>query len=282
MIGSAKSEDCKPGPWQSVRPTALEKIDSSFALQLYVVLRVTSLDTRRYWQNEDEARYRTVSTEVKARESWASESGTSEADHGVNVLDACESGSRASGFEVRTDIRRRRSFQHPPDCPAWYLSFDVERRPDVIEIPIRDDIDLSGWDVRKAMYLFTRTNGALHRVVEQPVALPRPGPVRDGPSAVGAGALERHRSLLPLQPHGAAKCPRLPAGRPRAVEEVLLRATTPAGDSSHRTGARCAAGAVRVARGRGGAGRTQACDHATCSKRSERPPRWERALDRVR
>ena len=30
------------------------------------------------------------------------------------------------------------------------LSFDVERRRDVIEYPIVDEIDIGGWDVRKA------------------------------------------------------------------------------------------------------------------------------------
>jgi predicted nucleotidyltransferase len=43
----------------------------------------------------------------------------------------------------------------------WYLTFDVERRRDVIEYPIVDEIDCGGWDLRKALYLFTRTNGAL-------------------------------------------------------------------------------------------------------------------------
>ncbi|MCI5221147.1 MAG: hypothetical protein D3924_00335 [Candidatus Electrothrix sp. AR4] len=33
----------------------------------------------------------------------------------------------------------------------WYLSFDIEQR--------RDVIDCSGWDLRKALYLFTRTHG---------------------------------------------------------------------------------------------------------------------------
>ena len=42
----------------------------------------------------------------------------------------------------------------------WYVSFDVEKRRDVIEYPIVDEIDCGGWDLRKALYLFTRTNGA--------------------------------------------------------------------------------------------------------------------------
>jgi predicted nucleotidyltransferase len=51
----------------------------------------------------------------------------------------------------------------------WYLSFDVERRRDVVEYPIVDDIDCGGWDVRKALYLFTRTNGALLEWLHSPI-----------------------------------------------------------------------------------------------------------------
>ena len=51
----------------------------------------------------------------------------------------------------------------------WYLSFDIERRRDVIEIPTVDDVDLSGWDIRKALHLFTRTNGALIEWLNSPL-----------------------------------------------------------------------------------------------------------------
>jgi len=82
-----------------------------------------------------------------------------ERENDVRIVHACESGSRAWGFaspdsdyDVRFVYVRR---------PEWYLSFDVERRRDVIEYPIVDEIDIGGWDMRKALYLFTRTNGAL-------------------------------------------------------------------------------------------------------------------------
>ena len=37
---------------------------------------------------------------------------------------------------------------HPPE---WYLSVDADLRRDVIERPILDEIDLSGWEIRKAL-----------------------------------------------------------------------------------------------------------------------------------
>ena len=90
-----------------------------------------------------------------------------EREHDVRILYACESGSRAWGFaspdsdyDVRFIYARRRD---------WYLSYDVERRRDVIEYPIVDEVDFSGWDIRKACELFTRSNGALLEWLRSPI-----------------------------------------------------------------------------------------------------------------
>ena len=56
----------------------------------------------------------------------------------------------------------------------WYLSFAVEHRRDVIERPIVDDLDCSGWDVRKALHLFMRTNGALLEWLHSPIRYVEP------------------------------------------------------------------------------------------------------------
>ena len=90
-----------------------------------------------------------------------------EAEHGVKILYACESGSRAWGFaSPDSDYDLRFIYTHDRD---WYLSFDVERRRDVIEYPIVDEIDCNGWDLRKALYLFSRTNGALLEWLRSPI-----------------------------------------------------------------------------------------------------------------
>ena len=82
-----------------------------------------------------------------------------EGEHSVRILYACESGSRAWNFaSPDSDYDVRFIYVRAHD---WYLSFDVESKRDVIEYPIIDLIDCNGWDVRKALYLFTRTNGAL-------------------------------------------------------------------------------------------------------------------------
>lgn len=90
-----------------------------------------------------------------------------EDEHSVRILYACESGSRAWGFaSPDSDFDVRFIYVRDRD---WYLSFDVERRRDVIEYPIVDAIDCGGWDVRKALYLFTRTNGALLEWLNSPI-----------------------------------------------------------------------------------------------------------------
>lgn len=92
---------------------------------------------------------------------------TAEQEHGVTVLHAVESGSRAWGFaSPDSDYDVRFIYAHTSD---WYLSFDVEKRRDVIEYPITDEIDCGGWDIRKALYLFTRTNGALLEWLNSPI-----------------------------------------------------------------------------------------------------------------
>ena len=90
-----------------------------------------------------------------------------EAEHGVKILYACESGSRAWGFaSPDSDYDVRFLYARDQD---WYLSFDIERRRDVIEYPIENEIDCSGWDVRKALHLFLRTNGALLEWLHSPI-----------------------------------------------------------------------------------------------------------------
>ena len=96
-----------------------------------------------------------------------------EAKHGVRILYACESGSRAWGFASHdSDFDVRFIYTHDRD---WYLSFDVERRRDVIEYPIVDEIDCNGWDLRKALYLFSRTNGALLEWLRSPICYIKQG-----------------------------------------------------------------------------------------------------------
>ena len=85
----------------------------------------------------------------------------------VRIFYACESGSRAWGFpSSNSDYDVRFLYTHHPD---WYLSIDLERKRDVIERPINDELDLSGWDIRKALQLFQKSNPPLLEWLKSPI-----------------------------------------------------------------------------------------------------------------
>jgi predicted nucleotidyltransferase len=89
-----------------------------------------------------------------------------ETEH-VRILMAIESGSRAWGFaSPNSDYDVRFIYVRDRD---WYLSVDLEDRRDVIEYPIVDEIDLNGWDVRKALKLFWKSNPALVEWIQSPI-----------------------------------------------------------------------------------------------------------------
>lgn len=90
-----------------------------------------------------------------------------EKEHDVRIVYCVESGSRAWGFaSPDSDYDVRFIYVRPQD---WYLAFNVERKRDVIEYPIVDEIDINGWDLRKALHLFARTNGALLEWLGSPI-----------------------------------------------------------------------------------------------------------------
>jgi predicted nucleotidyltransferase len=90
-----------------------------------------------------------------------------EMEHGVRMLFAIESGSRAWGFaSPNSDYDVRFIYMREP---GWYQAVDLEERRDVIEYPIVDDIDLNGWDARKALRLFWKSNPAFVEWIQSPV-----------------------------------------------------------------------------------------------------------------
>lgn len=87
--------------------------------------------------------------------------------HDVRILYACESGSRAWGFASKnSDYDVRFIYLQKPQ---WYLSIDLEKKPDVIELPVVDDLDINGWDLRKALQLFQKSNPPLFEWISSPI-----------------------------------------------------------------------------------------------------------------
>jgi predicted nucleotidyltransferase len=92
-----------------------------------------------------------------------------EAERNMRVLYACESGSRAWGFASRdSDYDVRFLYVHQRD---WYLS--VEDRRDVLEQPLTDDLDVSGWELRKALRLLRKSNPPLLEWLKSPLVYQR-------------------------------------------------------------------------------------------------------------
>src|ERR1700748_3139421 len=88
-----------------------------------------------------------------------------EAERHLRVLFACESGSRAWGFASQdSDYDVRFLYVHQRD---WYLS--VEDRRDVVEQPLAGNLDVSGWELRKALRLLRKSNPPQLEWLKSPV-----------------------------------------------------------------------------------------------------------------
>lgn len=83
----------------------------------------------------------------------------------IKILYACESGSRAWGFaspDSDFDVRfiYTRSVNH-------YLS--IAEMPDVVGLPVNEVLDIGGWDLKKALKLFLKSNSPLFEWLQSPV-----------------------------------------------------------------------------------------------------------------
>jgi predicted nucleotidyltransferase len=88
-----------------------------------------------------------------------------ENDEDAKILYACESGSRAWGFpSIDSDYDVRFIYVRKTE---WYLSLGKKR--DVIEIEIDNDLDISGWDLNKALLLFYKSNPPLFEWLDSPI-----------------------------------------------------------------------------------------------------------------
>ncbi|HYM85869.1 MAG TPA: nucleotidyltransferase domain-containing protein, partial [Pseudoxanthomonas sp.] len=93
-------------------------------------------------------------------------------EHDVQIVFACESGSRGWGFSSPdSDYDARFVYVHRQ---PWYLTVNEKTGPgqpqrDVIELPIDDELDVSGWDLRKALRLLSKSNPTLSEWLRSPI-----------------------------------------------------------------------------------------------------------------
>jgi predicted nucleotidyltransferase len=88
-----------------------------------------------------------------------------EAEHGIRILYACESGSRAWGFpSPDSDYDVRFIYVQPLN---WYLGLD--ENPDTLNFPVDEELDLAGWELRKTLRLLRGSNAALFEWLQSPI-----------------------------------------------------------------------------------------------------------------
>lgn len=88
-----------------------------------------------------------------------------EEENAVKIVYACESGSRAWGFpSADSDFDVRFLYLHPRD---WYLS--IQKQRDVIEYEVNEQLDINGWDLKKALMLFYKSNPPLMEWLGSPI-----------------------------------------------------------------------------------------------------------------
>lgn len=88
-----------------------------------------------------------------------------EKTEGITILHAVESGSRAWGFpspDSDYDVR----FIYIRSCEAYLR---LEKRRDVLELPIDEELDISGWDLDKALRLLHGSNPTLFEWCQSPI-----------------------------------------------------------------------------------------------------------------
>jgi predicted nucleotidyltransferase len=88
-----------------------------------------------------------------------------EKDKNIRILYACESGSRAWGFpspDSDYDVR----FIYARRVDDYLKITDIR---DVVDLPVNEVLDIGGWDIRKALKLFLKSNGALYEWLQSPI-----------------------------------------------------------------------------------------------------------------
>ncbi len=89
-----------------------------------------------------------------------------EEERDVTILLACETGSRAWGFpSTDSDYDIRIIYKHKKD---WYLT--LFEKKDSIELMLENnEIDITGWDLRKTLKLLQKSNPTLLERIQSPI-----------------------------------------------------------------------------------------------------------------
>jgi len=111
-----------------------------------------------------------------------------EEEHGVRIVWAIESGSRAWGFP---------SPDSDYDCRFLYVRpvgdyLGLRARRDVIETPLDKVFDVNGWDMRKAFGLMVRGNATVGEWLRSPIVYRGDAALRDELVRLAEDVVDRH------------------------------------------------------------------------------------------
>ena len=88
-----------------------------------------------------------------------------EEEHDVKIIYGCESGSRGWGFpSIDSDYDVRFVYLRTKNS---YLTID--EKPDFIEYPVDDILDINGWDIKKVLLHIKKSNGSILEWFSSPI-----------------------------------------------------------------------------------------------------------------
>ncbi|EHQ26381.1 nucleotidyltransferase domain-containing protein [Mucilaginibacter paludis] len=88
-----------------------------------------------------------------------------EQSENIKILYACESGSRAWGFaSPDSDFDVRFIYVRPVNN---YLG--ITELPDHVGLPVNEVLDIGGWDIKKSLTLFLKSNSTLYEWLQSPI-----------------------------------------------------------------------------------------------------------------
>jgi len=88
-----------------------------------------------------------------------------EQSENIKICYACESGSRAWGFpSPDSDFDVRFIYTRPLN---QYLS--ITEMPDTVGLPVNEILDIGGWDLKKSLKLFLKSNAPLYEWLQSPI-----------------------------------------------------------------------------------------------------------------
>lgn len=89
-----------------------------------------------------------------------------ESKENCKILFAAESGSRAWGFASPDSDYDIRVIYVKPE--AWYWDI-TEKKPDTFAVMLPDDLDVSAWELRKTLQLFSKCTPSLNEWLGSPI-----------------------------------------------------------------------------------------------------------------